>query len=77
MQQSLHTSPFTEYFPAIESGSGLPEQGWDGLAAELALDVARLWARNLGRDDRLLADTGREARHPFRSRPPLTNTKTP
>ncbi|KAK9835136.1 hypothetical protein WJX81_000522 [Elliptochloris bilobata] len=38
---------------------------WEGLAAELAVDMARLWTRNLGRDDRLLADTGREARHPF------------
>lgn len=35
-------------------------QRWEGLAAELALDMARLWRRNLGRDDRLLADTGRE-----------------
>jgi asparagine synthetase B (glutamine-hydrolysing) len=38
---------------------------WPGLAAELALDVRRLWLRNLGRDDRLVADRGREARHPF------------
>lgn len=36
-----------------------------GLQAELALDVRRLWLRNLGRDDRLVADRGREARHPF------------
>jgi asparagine synthetase B (glutamine-hydrolysing) len=35
--------------------------GWDGLAEELALDVGRLWQRNLGRDDRLVADHGREA----------------
>lgn len=39
--------------------------GWRGLAEELALDVRRLWIRNLGRDDRLVADRGREARHPF------------
>lgn len=26
--------------------------GWTGLAAELSLDVGRLWLRNLGRDDR-------------------------
>eukprot|EP00879_Flechtneria_rotunda_P011431 GHRR01011941.1.p1 GENE.GHRR01011941.1~~GHRR01011941.1.p1 ORF type:complete len:860 (+),score=375.52 GHRR01011941.1:91-2670(+) len=39
--------------------------GWQGLADELALDVKRLWIRNLGRDDRLVADHGREGRHPF------------
>ncbi|KFM26828.1 Asparagine synthetase domain-containing protein 1 [Auxenochlorella protothecoides] len=41
------------------------EGGWEGLNAEMALDMQRLWLRNLGRDDRLVADHGREARHPF------------
>lgn len=27
--------------------------------------MTRLWRRNCGRDDRLVADTSREARHPF------------
>lgn len=27
--------------------------------------MSRLWIRNLGRDDRVVASTGREARHPF------------
>eukprot|EP00884_Botryococcus_braunii_P013351 jgi/Botrbrau1/22016/Bobra.0024s0030.1 len=40
-------------------------QGWEGLGEELALDMSRLWLRNMGRDDRLVADTGREARHPY------------
>lgn len=33
-----------------------------GLQAELALDVQRMWLRNLGRDDRLVADQSREVR---------------
>eukprot|EP00798_Chlamydomonas_sp_ICE-L_P007898 gene7898-1109_t len=40
-------------------------EGWPGLQRELALDVKRMWLRNCGRDDRLVADWGREARHPF------------
>lgn len=40
-------------------------QGWQGLHEEMALDMGRLWRRNLGRDDRLISDHGREARHPF------------
>ncbi len=39
--------------------------GWSGLSEELEVDVRRLWLRNLGRDDRLVADWGREGRHPF------------
>ena len=35
--------------------------GWAGLGVELALDLRRLWLRNLGRDDRLVADHGRWA----------------
>ncbi len=39
--------------------------GEAALSAELSLDVRRMWLRNCGRDDRLVADHGREARHPF------------
>jgi asparagine synthetase B (glutamine-hydrolysing) len=39
--------------------------GLQGLQAELEVDMRRLWLRNLGRDDRLVADASREARHPF------------
>lgn len=35
------------------------------LASELNDDVGSLWWRNLGRDDRLVSDHGREVRHPF------------
>lgn len=35
------------------------ERGWAGLQEELQLDLRRLWLRNLGRDDRLVADHGR------------------
>lgn len=40
-------------------------QGFIGLHKELEVDMRRLWLRNLGRDDRLIADHGRECRHPF------------
>ncbi len=39
--------------------SMLTLQGWTGLQEELAIDMQRLWQRNLGRDDRLVADTSR------------------
>lgn len=39
--------------------------GWAGLQQELEAERERLWLRNLGRDDRMLSDWGREARHPF------------
>lgn len=40
-------------------------RGWSGLQEELNLDLYRLWERNLGRDDRIVSDNGKEARHPF------------
>ncbi|KAL9246323.1 hypothetical protein vseg_019871 [Gypsophila vaccaria] len=38
---------------------------WVGLHEEMKLDVQRIWKRNLGRDDRCIADNGKEARFPF------------
>jgi len=38
---------------------------WPALSEVLREDMCRLWKRNLGRDDRLIADHGREARFPF------------
>jgi hypothetical protein len=39
--------------------------GKDRLASELQLDFDRLWVRNLGRDDRVISEHGREVRFPF------------
>lgn len=39
--------------------------GIESFRKELLMDQDRLWERNLGRDDRLCSDHGREARFPF------------
>eukprot|EP00804_Cyclotella_cryptica_P002195 CCRYP_018257-RB/>CCRYP_018257-RB protein AED:0.13 eAED:0.13 QI:0/0.2/0.16/1/0/0/6/1140/520 len=39
--------------------------GYAELNDELRMEVARLWTRNLGRDDRCLSDCGKEARFPY------------
>ncbi|XP_076947218.1 uncharacterized protein LOC143619084 [Bidens hawaiensis] len=41
------------------------QSGWTGLNEEMKLDMQRIWKRNLGRDDRCIADNGKEARFPF------------
>lgn len=51
-------------------GYGRHRQAWERggsgtLRAELDLDLGRLWDRNLGRDDRVLADTSKEVRLPY------------
>ncbi|KAK6133906.1 hypothetical protein DH2020_032367 [Rehmannia glutinosa] len=38
---------------------------WLGLHEEMRLDMQRIWKRNLGRDDRCIADNSKEARFPF------------
>ncbi|KAL5553618.1 hypothetical protein UlMin_041019 [Ulmus minor] len=38
---------------------------WLALHEEMKLDMQRIWKRNLGRDDRCIADHGKEARFPF------------
>ncbi|KAI3731526.1 hypothetical protein L1987_62714 [Smallanthus sonchifolius] len=41
------------------------QSSWVGLNEEMKLDMQRIWKRNLGRDDRCIADNGKEARFPF------------
>lgn len=40
-------------------------EGFKGLLEELDLDIGRLGKRNLGRDDRVISNWGREARYPY------------
>lgn len=51
-------------------GYGRHRKAWEkggnaALEVELQMDQERLWERNLGRDDRVLSDTSKEARYPY------------
>ncbi|KAI8596454.1 asparagine synthase-domain-containing protein [Dissophora ornata] len=73
--------PYTSQAKVLLSGLGADEQlggysrhkeqfktaGWKGLIHELQLDLDRISTRNLGRDDRIISDHGKEARYPFLS----------
>ncbi|XP_011494121.1 PREDICTED: asparagine synthetase domain-containing protein 1 [Ceratosolen solmsi marchali] len=43
----------------------LRRKGWNALAGELRLEFDRIAERNLGRDDRMVADHGRQSRLPY------------
>ncbi|CAB0041664.1 unnamed protein product [Trichogramma brassicae] len=43
----------------------LKNKGWSALTDELKLEFARISERNLGRDDRMVADHGRQSRLPY------------
>ncbi|KAF8942877.1 hypothetical protein BGZ47_006047 [Haplosporangium gracile] len=74
-------TPYTSQAKVLLSGLGADEQlggysrhkdqftaaGWEGLIHELQLDLDRISTRNLGRDDRIISDHGKEARYPFLS----------
>ncbi|KAI8351560.1 asparagine synthase-domain-containing protein [Mortierella sp. GBAus27b] len=73
--------PYTSQAKVLLSGLGADEQlggysrhkerfktgGWKGLINELQLDLDRISTRNLGRDDRIISDHGKEARYPYLS----------
>lgn len=43
----------------------LKSKGWEALDAELQYELKRISYRNLGRDDRVVGDHGRQLRMPY------------
>jgi asparagine synthetase B (glutamine-hydrolysing) len=73
------TTPYHSKAKVLLSGLGADEQlggysrhrksfergSWEELVKEIKLDVERISTRNLGRDDRIISDHGKEVRFPF------------
>ncbi|KAL9548090.1 hypothetical protein MBANPS3_005850 [Mucor bainieri] len=76
-----HTVDYESHARVLISGLGADEQlggysrhreayrhgSWERLIQETQLDVDRISTRNLGRDDRIMSDHGKEVRFPFLS----------
>lgn len=79
MGTSLNDAPYHSTSRVLLSGLGADEQlggysrhlsafqsgSWQGLLSEIQMDVDRISTRNLGRDDRIMSDHGKEVRFPF------------
>ena len=49
----------------IRHRNTLKNKGWTALSEELKLEFSRISDRNLGRDDRMVSDHGRQGRFPY------------